>query len=150
MAGRSRAWHRHIIPHCVLYAYYTSKSSVFQAYFAFSTIFVNYARFLCQHHYVNPCNHAFPAFIIFNYSPRYRGFKCSQNTKYCFASFLAFYYCWVNLIYPSVYFVQFHNIQIYALITRFPPLLFTFTRIVTPAPPAITSAVTPIPSNPPL
>lgn len=40
-----------------LLEYYTSKTAELQAYVDKITIFVNYANFLCQHHYVNLDNY---------------------------------------------------------------------------------------------
>ena len=42
-----------ISPSCTLLEYYTPKTIEIQVFLGKITIFVNYAYFLCQHHYVN-------------------------------------------------------------------------------------------------
>lgn len=78
-----------ISPLSLIHPYYTPKSIEFQAYFAFLTIFVNYAQFLCQHRYVNYCNFSPHMFIIFNFLPRYWDWRIPLILNIVFARKLA-------------------------------------------------------------
>ena len=55
------------IPCKMIHPYYTPFYTKFQAILAKTTIFVNYANFLCQHFYVDFETNAVDHFTIFNY-----------------------------------------------------------------------------------
>lgn len=83
-------WNANCIPITILLEYYTPKSTKMQEHLSNITIFVNYDNILCQHHYVNWCNHFCIALYIFQllfkilkifhrFTTKYRFCKISFN-----------------------------------------------------------------------
>ena len=139
ITGKFRAWNATHLPHSLIHAYYTPKRRLFQAFFPFLTIFVDYALFLCQYLYVNLCNQVHQSFIIFNYFSRYRGIQKSVNTKYGFASFLSCVCSRVIFIYLLWYFVQINEISFFfsrdsfSFFFRRPKAILRYTHLRSPA-----------------
>lgn len=77
-------WNANCIPITILLEYYTPKSTKKQEHLCDITIFVNYDNILCQHRYVNKCNHLHITLCIFQLLFKILEILLRFTTKYRF------------------------------------------------------------------